>query len=198
MPENELIIRHKGKEYDFELTERDADRMSNITAVIEYAPFDQTPPYPATNLTEEQQEQDRKRHAEYAQTAIDFQAQIKRIAGLAEYQMPLLLAFLDVIELGDLGMSDTNWMAEFITGLLHSVIHHGAARALHQDPRGFLADLSRDMYNYWSWVRDSRDLLKDHPEFFPAPPVKPEPAPKASATPKPAKRQRARKGRKAA
>jgi len=51
MPENELIIRH------IELTESDADRLSDLTAVIEYAPQDPEPvKWPETSLTEEERE----------------------------------------------------------------------------------------------------------------------------------------------
>jgi hypothetical protein len=116
MPENELIIRHKGKDYDIELTEHDADYISDLTAVLEYAPRDPEPP--ELSLSEMAREAERgehgKRRNEYQQVAIDFQKQLKRIADLNDYQMPLLLAFLDLMELGELDGSQSNWSLEFI------------------------------------------------------------------------------------
>ncbi len=172
------------------MTEREAVQISSLSCVIEHAPFDRE----GDSLT--LQERWGTRIEERLRAANDFQSQLRRLANLDGNQMLQIMAFLDLIELPDLDGSQSNWALEFMKEVLYDVVRYGsAASALQQDPRGVLASLSHYMYNYWAWVRDSRDVVKQHPEIFPAPPAVPE----AAATSTKPKRQRARKGgRKAA
>jgi hypothetical protein len=205
MPANELIIRHKGKEYDFELTEHDADLISDLTGTIEYAPFDPEPvKWPhgnnPTKAEQAQREEQSKRFDDSRQAATDFQMPLKRLANLSEEQMRHVITLMDLMELGDLDGSQSNWALEFIESVFNDIVRYGsAAAALHQDPRGMLASLSHYMHNYWLWVRDSREVVKQHPEIFPTPSAEPEALPEPVATRTKPKTRRARKsGRKAA
>jgi hypothetical protein len=187
MPENGLTITHKGEYCDIDLTERDAKLISELADVMEHAPRDpERPAYP--DFTDEELQENKRRFDKHEQLGADFQVQLKRIANLDMLHMRSLMGYLDLIELGDLDGSQSNWALEFIELLLHEVIRHGAAGALHQDPRPFFSSLSHFITNYWIWVRDNREAQDRHPEIFPAP----------STTGKPAKPGRARKAHKAA
>jgi hypothetical protein len=89
--------------------------------------------------------------------------------------------------------SESNWALEFIEHVLRCVIRHGAAGALHQDPRTFLASLSYYMSCYRRWVKESRDVVKQHPELFPATPAEPVAAPEPTPTRKPRRSPAARR-----
>lgn len=198
MPENELIVRHKGKSYDIDLTERDADRISNLTAVLEHAPRDPE----RTSMGGEPRNKDWGRRLDERRLAAgEFQAPLQRLANLTEEEMIHVMALLDLMELGNLDGSH-NWALEFIQTILYDVVRFGsAASALHQDPRGILADLSDHMYDYWAWVRDSRNVVTAHPELFSTPPTQaaePAPAAEPPVTTKAAKPGRTRKMRRTA
>jgi|GEM_PF-6259484 len=180
--ENGITIHHKGESYDIPLYEEEADHISDLTIALNQAPRVPDPSgLGSCRLPAERVKARGERHKEYRENGEKFQTVLRRIAKLDENQTALMLAFLDVLEMGDID-GESNWIPEFIGETLNDVIFEGAAGAVHQDPRPVISSLCYRIARYWEFVRDARRASEHHPALFPALHQKPEePEPKKPA-----------------
>jgi len=194
MTKNGLTIHLNGGTAFAELNEQDAARIDNLVRVLNSAPRDDREPgeWAPDHVARA------KRSDEQQLRAIEFSKTLTRLAAVDEHKMPLVLSLLDLIELGESRMSGSNWALEFIESLLSEVSCSGPAGLLENDPRGILAGLANDLFDYWDTIRMGRELTERHPTLFPAPPAEPEVVADPATTAKRAKAPRARKARKKA
>ncbi len=191
---NGITIHHKGGSVSAELNEQDADRIDDLARILDSAPRDDRKPgeWAPDHIGRTKRADEQHRCAE------EFSETLKRLAALDKYQMALVLSLLELIELGESRMSGSNWALKFIDGLLCEVSCSGPAGLLESDPRGILADLAHELFDYWDTIRMGRELTERHPTLFPAPPAEPEAVPEPATTSMPVKRHSARKAKRKA
>jgi hypothetical protein len=187
MPENGMTIHHKGNDYFLDLSEDQADKLSNFVNIVNGIPRAPEEPLPEWRV------QERKQSRENYEKSANLNNIVPNIVELSDDDLILLKAFLDVIEAAKSACDGRNWIFETIDSLLLQVTMEGPFAANEMDPRLALVGMADDIEVFWFWINDAKGMLENHRRLCPAPPsAESEAVTEPTAASSPAKPRRAR------